>query len=179
MKRKYELKRRAERQAETRRRIVAAAVELHTEVGPAETSISSIARRAGVQRHTVYAHFPDEETLFRACSQHWQEKHPLPDVSGLELRDALTTLYGWYEETEQAVVLLARDAHLYPEIWAARETRLARVADELAAPIGRRRVMRAAVGHAVAFDTWRSLVRTEGLSTREATDAMVAFVKSV
>jgi AcrR family transcriptional regulator len=179
MKRKYELKQRAERQAETRRRIVAAAVDLHTEIGPAETSISSIARRAGVQRHTVYAHFPDEETLFRACSQHWREQHPLPDVSGLDLHGALMTLYRWYEQTEQAVLLFARDAHLYPEIWAERETRLARVADELAAPIGRRRFLRAAVGHAVAFDTWRSLVRTQGLTTRQATDAMVAFVNSV
>ena len=179
MKRKYALKQRAERQAETRRRIVAAAVDLHTEVGPAETSISSIARRAGVQRHTVYAHFPDEETLFRACSQHWREQHPLPDVSGLDLRGALTRLYGWYEETEQAVALLARDAHLYPEIWAARERRLAEIADALVRPFGRRRIVRVAVGHAIAFETWRSLVRREGLTNREAADAMVAFVGTV
>ena len=72
MKRRYELKERARRQAETRQRIVDAAVELHTSVGPARTTISAIAERAGVERHTVYAHFPDEPTLFRACSTHWR-----------------------------------------------------------------------------------------------------------
>jgi AcrR family transcriptional regulator len=179
MKRKYELKRRAERQEEMRRRIVAAAVELHTQVGPAQTTISSIARRAGVQRHTVYAHFGDEDTLFRACSQHWREQHPLPEVSPLGLRDALTAVYRWYEETEQAVALLARDAHLYPKIWAAREQRLARLADDIARPLGRRRIVRVAVGHAIAFETWRSLVRGEGLTNGEAVDAMVAFVSCV
>ena len=75
--------------------------------------------------------------------------------------------------------LLARDAHLYPEIWAERETRLARVADEVARPLGRRRLVRVAVGHAIVFETWRSLVRREGLTNGEAADAMVAFVSSV
>ena len=72
MKRRYELKERARRQAETKQRIVEAAVALHTSVGPARTTISAIAERAGVERHTVYAHFPDERTLFRACSTHWR-----------------------------------------------------------------------------------------------------------
>src|SRR6188768_1137303 len=80
MKRKYELKERARRQAETRQRIVEATVELHTSVGPARTTISAIAQRAGVERHTVYAHFPDEGTLFQACSAHWRDRHPRPDV---------------------------------------------------------------------------------------------------
>ena len=68
MTRTYTLKRRAEQQMETRRRIVEAAVDLHSSVGPALTSISMVAERAGVQRHTLYAHFPDEKSLFLACS---------------------------------------------------------------------------------------------------------------
>ncbi len=79
MTRKYELKRRAERKAETRRRIVEATVALHTSDGPARTTISAIADRAGVERHTVYAHFPDERALFDACSAHWASLHPFPD----------------------------------------------------------------------------------------------------
>ena len=79
MKRKYELKERARRQAETRERIVEATVELHTSIGPARTTISAIAQHAGVERHTVYAHFADERTLFEACTTHWAERHPFPN----------------------------------------------------------------------------------------------------
>src|SRR6185295_8922834 len=105
MNRKYELKERARRQAETRQRIVEAAVDLHTSVGPARTTISAIAERAGVERHTVYAHFPDDRSLYRACSQHWGSEHPLPDFEALakiddpvrRLRRSLSELYAWYE----------------------------------------------------------------------------------
>ena len=79
--RPYRLARRAERQAQTRQRIVGAAVDLHTTVGPATTSISAIAKHAGVERHTVYAHFPDETALFEACSSHWIDANPFPDVA--------------------------------------------------------------------------------------------------
>jgi AcrR family transcriptional regulator len=179
MARKYELRRRAERRAETRRRIVDAAVDLHTSVGPARTSIRAIAERAGVQRHTVYAHFPDEATLFRACSGHWREQHPFPSVELLELRAALTAFYNWYEDVEDALVLFARDAELYPELSAERARQFDRVADALARSLGRRRAVRAAVGHALAFETWRSLVRREGLTNRQAVDAMLAFLRGV
>src|ERR1044072_3239766 len=81
MTRAYTLKRRAEQQAETRRRIVEAAVDLHGSVGPAQTSLSMVAERAGVQRHTLYAHFPDERSLFVACSRLHAERHPLPDAA--------------------------------------------------------------------------------------------------
>ena len=80
MNRRYELKERARRREQTRQRIVQAAVDLHTSVGPARTTISAIAERAGVERHTVYAHFPDDRALFRACSRHWDSEHPLPDL---------------------------------------------------------------------------------------------------
>src|SRR5690349_777318 len=133
MKRKYELKKRAEGQAATRQRIVEAAVDLHTTVGPAHTSVAAIARRAGVQRHTVYAHFPDDEALFGACSTHWRDVHPFPDLTGLELRQALQAAYEWYDGVELALVLFARDTHLYPEITAGWQRTLAAVADALAA----------------------------------------------
>src|SRR5262249_15455105 len=128
MARKYELKQRAERQAETRQRIIEAAVDLHTTVGPAATSISAIAGRAGVQRHTVYAHFPHAESLFEACSAHWQSRHPLPDVRGLDLPSALSELYGWYADVAGAMAPLARDAALYPELWARRQLAFDRLA---------------------------------------------------
>src|SRR5215203_359386 len=105
MTRTYTLKRRAEQQAETRRRIVEAAVELHGSVGPALTSLSMVAERAGVQRHTLYAHFPDERSLYMACSELSLERDPLADVAAWRaikdqderLRVGLDAVYGWYE----------------------------------------------------------------------------------
>src|SRR5574340_1172177 len=79
-KRAYQLKRRAERQDETRRRIAEATAALHAEIGPAATTISAIAARAGVERLTVYRHFPDEGELFRACQQSFLAAHPYPDM---------------------------------------------------------------------------------------------------
>jgi len=185
-KRSYRLGRRAEAQAETRRRIIQAAVDLHTTLGPAATSLSAIAERAGVQRHTLYAHFASDGDLFDACSAHWNEQHPFPspdqwvsiDDPLRRLRRALEDVYGWYREVEDAVAVLDRDAHLYPEIWQARRQRLARLADALALGLPRRKSLRAAVGHAVEFDTWRSLARRQGLSDRAAAELMVLLVEA-
>jgi AcrR family transcriptional regulator len=176
MTRKYELKRRAERQAETRQRIVEATVDLHTTIGPRATSISAIADRARVQRHTVYAHFPDSASLFEACSAHWRSLHPIPDVRGLEFASALFALYGWYGEVADALVVLARDAALYTDIWTRQRRAFEALSDELARPFGRGKFVRAAVGHALAFETWRTLTRDQGLSTEQAVDLMRAFV---
>jgi AcrR family transcriptional regulator len=165
--------------AETSRRIVEATVDLHTTVGPANTSISAIAERAGVQRHTVYAHFPDMQSLFGACSAHWQAHHPLPPLPAHDLRATLAALYGWYAGVEDAVVLLTRDSALYPEIWTERQRRFDGIADSQARSLGGGTLTRAAVGHALAFETWRSLTRDEGLSNRAAVEAMVAFVDAV
>jgi AcrR family transcriptional regulator len=190
MNRKYELKERARRQAETRQRIVEAAVELHTSVGPARTTISGIAERAGVERHTVYAHFPDEPVLFRACSEHWTGRHPLPDIAALaeienpvrRLRRALGEMYAWYESGETDLALFLRDASVVPanaeavgEMMAA----VANVADAVAPGWPRRRSVTAAIGHALEFETWRSLVRRQGLSPTQAVDAMARLVASV
>ena len=181
MKRKYELKERARRQAETRQRIVEAAVELHTSVGPAHTTISAIASRAGVERHTFYAHFPDEPTLYRACSAHWRSRHPRPDVQRWlqldapeeQLRGVLTDLYAWYEDVGPGLEVLLRDAELVPAVGeqlAATTEAVSRLADQLARGWPRRKAVRATVGHALEFETWRSLVPRQGLSRKQAVD---------
>lgn len=190
MTRTYQKKKRAEREAETRRRIVEATVALHTTIGPARTTVSAIAERAGVQRHTVYSHFPDEEELFAACTAHWAELHPFPPAERWEtaadplarLAAALSEIWSWYAEVEPDLGLFLRDAELIPAV-RADMTRyagvLAVVADGLAAGLGGSRAVRAAVGHALAFETWRSLVRREGLTTADAVDAMLALVDAV
>ena len=83
-KRKYEKKRRAEAEAQTRQRITESAVALHGSLGPARTSMKAVADHAGVPRSTVYRHFPDEEALFGACSAHWAAENPPPDVTAWE-----------------------------------------------------------------------------------------------
>jgi AcrR family transcriptional regulator len=188
--RKYDLKRRAEQQAETRRRIVEAAVALHTSVGPARTTIAGIAERASVQRHTVYAHFPDERELFGACSAHWNADHPFPDPERWSeiddperrLRTALRDIYDWYEDVEHDLALFERDAQVHAtmaEVAAARHRRLDALRDLLVSGSSRRRTLRGAIGHALEFETWRSLTRRQGLSRTQAVDAMLRFVASV
>lgn len=180
MTRTYRLKRRAERLAETRQRIVDAAVELHTTLGPARTPVSAIAQRAGVQRHTVYAHFPDASVLLAACTTHWAALHPFPDQERIEgLRDGLDAVYAWYESVEDDLVVFARDAPALGkfELEIEHYRRLAAVRRHLGR--GRSRRSRAALGHALEFETWRSLVRRQQLSRRVAVDLMVRFVDNV
>ena len=118
MSREYKKRARARQEEETRQRITEAAVELHGSVGPARTTISAVAERAGVQRATVYRHFPDEVALFGACSAHWAALHPPPDPSGWaeladpdeRLRTALRATYAWYGSDEQMFVNIFRDA---------------------------------------------------------------------
>jgi AcrR family transcriptional regulator len=173
--RPYRMKVRAERQADTRRRIVEAAVELHSTVGPSATSLSAIAEHAGVQRHTLYAHFPDADTLFRACTNHWRDTHPFPAPTP-DLRDGLRALYDWYASVADAFAIFARDAHLYPAFWQEQLDAIDAYAARLAAPLGRSRAVRARVAHAVEFETWRSLVRRQGLSRNDAVEAMVDLI---
>src|ERR671928_451619 len=119
-KRKYELKKRGEQLAETRRRITETTVELHRTVGPAATRISEVARRAGVQRVTVYNHFPDDASLFAACSAHSRDLHPAPDPTAWngDLPTALRELYAWYRETEPMTANVLRDAQTLPALQA-------------------------------------------------------------
>ena len=189
--RPYRKHRRAELERQTRERIVEAAVDLHGSVGPARTTVSGVAERAGVQRATVYRHFPDEESLFVACSGHWSERNPRPDLAGwAAVRDpdarlelALRELYAWYERTEQMVGLLTRDAALVPSMrlqFQAFGAYFEAAADTLLRGRPERGTarlrVRAALGHALAFETWRSLVRRHGLRDAEAIELMRAMV---
>jgi AcrR family transcriptional regulator len=188
--RTYELKRRAERQEETRRRIVAAAVELHTTLGPSRTTVQAIAERAGVTRPTVYAHFPDARSLFQACSGHVRATVPPPDPTawrsisdpGERLTTALRDLYGYYERLEPLLENVQRDAAVMPlvaEMNAYRVRYVEEIRDLLleAWPTrgGERARLRRAIGHALEFRTWQSLVRRQGCATDEAVQLMVAF----
>jgi AcrR family transcriptional regulator len=186
--RKYEKKRRAELEAETRRRITQTAIDLHGTVGPARTSISAIAEQAGVRRSTVYRHFPDEEALFDACSSHWAAENPFPDSEpwaaiedpAEQLRVALDALYAFYAGTEAMMENLHRDERtmslvrdrfvVFHEYQAALRDMLVR---GRSGPRRRREKVRAAVGHALAFPTWRSLTREQGLHHDEAVEMMV------
>jgi AcrR family transcriptional regulator len=171
--RRYEQRRRAEQLTQTRRRIVEATVELHRTIGPAASRISEIARRAGVQRATVYNHFPDDASLFSACSGHWRALHPAPDPAGWlalddpggRLRLGLSELYSWYRETEPMTSHVLRDAELLPALARIVESGLGRYLDRaamvLAEPFrarGRRRQrIEAAATAAVGFHLWRAL----------------------
>jgi AcrR family transcriptional regulator len=185
------MRRRAELEKETRRRITRSAVELHQELGPALTTISAIAERAGVRRSTVYRHFPDEDALFTACSAHWRAKHPPPDPASWSsiadvqerTRTALVSLYAFYDSTEAMYTSLLRDEPLVPAV--AKRLGdfygyLRSIQDDLATGRGlrglRARDTRAAIGHALAFPTWRSLTRDQGLSNQDAAELMARFV---
>jgi AcrR family transcriptional regulator len=185
--RTYELKRRAERQEETRRRIVAAAIDLHSSLGPSRTTVQAIAERAGVTRPTVYAHFPDERSLFAACSGHVRATVPPPDTAPWRaiadpqerLGAALRELYRYYERLEPLLANIERDVASMPVIAEINEYRvryLEEVHDLVLAGRPARRAVRRAVGHALEFGTWRSLVRRQGCTNEEAVRLMLALV---
>lgn len=192
MSRKYELKQRAARQAQTRQRIVTATVALHETLGPAHTTISAIAERAGVQRLTVYRHFPDDESVFRACTDHWYGEHQPPDPAGwtaetdpsARLRLALTELYAYFRCGEPMLTSAARDlphvpalAKIVAEIETPYWEQVCRVlVAGWAAEVERHHVISAAIGLATGFSTWQSLAREHGLDDEEAVDLMVCLV---
>jgi len=191
MKRRYELKKRADRQDETRQRIVEAAVALHEQLGPAHTPVSAIAERAGVGRPTVYRHFPDERSLFTACTGHYMAQHHLPDATAwLQIADpearlqfGLLEMYRWYRETEAMMVVAFRDLPDTPALAEVMEPIFARFAEITAMlaegwPMPESPVLLAAIGHALAFSTWRSLARDFGLSDETIADLLTAMVVS-
>jgi AcrR family transcriptional regulator len=194
MPRKYELKQRAESLSETRARIVSATVELHDSLGPAQTTITAIAERAGVQRLTVYRHFPDERSLFEACSLHWASENPAPDQAtwaAIEdpderLRVALGEIYAFFGRTQGMTGNLLRDLPGSPVLQEVAAPYLAYwqgVRDVLAhgwTTRGRkRRLLKAVIAHAIEFDTWRSLTQREGLDDIEAANVMVRLAQVV
>lgn len=188
MKRTYTLKRRAEQQAETRRRIVEAAIDLHSNVGPALTTFSMVAERAGVQRHTLYAHFPDERSLNLACSGLTMERDPLPDAEPWRaitdrrerLRAGLLAIYGWYERNAGLAACVLRDAEHHA---LTREIAHMRMGPSIAAyheVLGAKlsATQHAVLGLALSFFSWRTLVRDGGLKSAEAVEVMVQAIGS-
>jgi AcrR family transcriptional regulator len=188
MARTYTLKRRAARQAETRRRIVDAAVDLHGTVGPAFTTFSMVAQRAGVQRHTLYAHFPDERSLALACSGLVFERDPPPDARpwrdiedpGERLRAGLAAIYGWYARNAGIAACVLRDAEVHPLAKEMNELQLGphmrAYRETLGAPLAAGQ--RPLLGLALSFFTWRTLVGEGGMAPEEAVAAMVRAVLS-
>ena len=181
MARKYELKQRADQVEETRRRIVEATVELHQTRGPAATQIAEVARQAGVQRRTVYNHFPDDAALFEACSAHWRAQHPPPDPTGwADLRQGLRELYAWYRETEPMTANVLRDAQVIPSLRRVLESGLDvyldRVRSILARDRRRSRRVEAAIRLVTDFHGWRAL---EPLGEEEAVELAAELVERV
>jgi AcrR family transcriptional regulator len=187
--RPYRKRKRAESELETRQRITEAAVALHQTVGPARTSVKAIAERAGVDRATVYRHFPDEQALFNACTSHYYTRHPMPDPGhwvtvtdpDARLRAALADLYRWYGETEEMLATGIRDIEHVPA--GSRGAFLGYFQTvHVALMAGRRERGRArlriagAIGHAINFHTWHSLVREQQLSADDAITLMTATV---
>lgn len=190
-KRRYEKRRRAEREVQTRRRITEAAVKLHGTVGPARTTIKGIATEAGVQRATVYRHFPDLDSLFIACSAHWASLNPPPDASAwtqitdpdIRLRRGLSELYAWYGWADPMLINVFRDAPSVPAMTQTvdefqRQFQALHQALMSGRRLGGRARARvsAVIGHALAFGTWYSLVRENELDPEEAVELMSTLV---
>jgi AcrR family transcriptional regulator len=187
--RAYRMGRRLESVQETRDRIAAAAFELHATIGPARTTISSVAERAGVQRHTVYHHFPDLTSLFRACTDHGIRVTRVPDSEAwltisdpaARLRVGLGDLYGYYRVNARLVGNILRDMPMFADVGGteAFDDQMGQIFATLtegwkvgeAVPLR----LRTAIGHAMAFETWRSLTE-HGVTDDQARDMMVAFV---
>jgi AcrR family transcriptional regulator len=189
-KRKYELKKRAEQMGETRLRITEAAIELHGTVGPSRTTLSAVAERAGVERRTLYRHFPNEAELFAACGAHYFTANPWPDLSNWRaIRDpqqrlerALDELYAYYERTEPMFSNVLRDAEVVDfarDAVAPLDAYLEEAAEILS--VGRqargrkRQLLRGALRHALDFSTWRSL-STNGIGRSDAAKLATALV---
>jgi AcrR family transcriptional regulator len=190
-KRKYEKKQRAESEAQTRLRITESAVELHGTLGPAQTTMSAVAEHAGVPRSTLYRHFPDERSLFGACSAHWAEANPPPDIGrwaevddpSERLNLALAEMYAYYRRAGGMIDKLLRDEDAVPvvaEKFAAYHQFLAMAAKLLMQGRGLRgnaaKRTRAAIGHALAFRTWQDLAEAQSLDDDQAVDVMSRLV---
>lgn len=187
--RRYVLKRRAESQAETRRRIVEAAVGFHSTVGPAKTTVTAICRAAGVRRATFYRHFPDERSLFAACGAQYADRHPIPDPDACasvpepldRLRAGLAGAYAYYRANVAAMAPIIHDSDILPTGRAFAVYR-DRLADVLASAWGSAGAqegrIRATCGFAADFRVWHVLVIGQGLSNDEAIDVMVGAVSA-
>lgn len=191
--RKYTQTRRAAQQDETRERIVKAAVKLHEALGPANTSIKAIAEEAGVQRLTVYRHFPDDASLFQACTSHYLGLHPPPDMAAwakvvdarARSHAALNAMYGYYRQTERMWGSAYRDVDQVEAIrepMSRFEAYLDAVSDDLAqawhATGSAKRQLQATLRHALRFSTWQSL-KQAGLNDRKMAELVQAWLSGI
>jgi AcrR family transcriptional regulator len=191
-KRRYRMKKRADAEEETRRRITQSTVDLHEALGPSRTSVSAIAEHAGVRRSTVYRHFPDELALFTACTSHWMGINPPPDPSPWavlpdpddRLSTALNALYPYYLCTQQMMTNIHHDEEVMPLVKqmmggyreyleAARDILL----EGRTIPTIQRNTVKAAIGHALSFPVWRSLALEQCLSDEECSELMCRLVR--
>jgi len=192
VKRKYELKKRAEQMGETRRRITEAAIDLHGTLGPSRTTLSAVAERAGVERRTLYRHFPTEADLFAACSADYFDAHPWPDLdSWSAIRDpqerlvrALDDLYAYYERTEPMFTNVLRDVDVLDfarDAMAPLDVYLDDATEILVSGRGargrKRELLKGALRHALSFSTWHSLA-TNGITRADAVKLSAGFVET-
>jgi AcrR family transcriptional regulator len=169
---------RAAAEEATRERIVSAVMALHEEVGPARTTISAVAERAGVERLTVYRHFPDEAAILHACSAHWGALHPMPKLPVIAddplaaCRRTFLSLYRWYRENAATLANITADAERMPVLAALLRpfaSELDRIASHLERTWRKRTPQRSAtIRHALEFSTWRSLDRIARTDRRAA-----------
>jgi AcrR family transcriptional regulator len=191
--RKYHQKQRARQVQETRRKIVQAAMDLHETQGPANTSIKAVADRAGVQRLTVYRHFPDDTSLYQACTSHWLELNPPPDPgnwAGIESADerncaALLAFCRYYRATADMWRVTYRDldqVEALQEPVAGFEAFLGQVRDDLlrawSPPRPVRKNVAAILRHALRFTTWQSL-HLEKLSEQQKAKLLTEWVQAI
>ncbi len=186
------MRRRQEAVDETRARIAAASFELHATIGPAQTTISAIAERAGVQRHTVYRHFPDLNSLFQACTAHGLRVTKFPEGAAWRsiadpverLRTGLTELYTYYRANARLMGNVIRDAPLFADVGGdeAVHERVGEMHAVLAEPWpvdqATQPRLQTALGHAMAFETWQSLTQ-HGMSDDDAREMMISFVSGI
>ena len=192
VKRKYELKKRAEQMGETRRRITEAAIDLHGTLGPSRTTLSAVAERAGVERRTLYRHFPTEADLFAACSADYFDAHPWPDLdSWSAIRDpqerlvrALDDLYAYYERTEPMFTNVLRDVDVLDfarDAMAPLDVYLDDATEILVSGRGargrKRELLKGALRHALSFSTWHSLA-TNGIARTDAVKLSAGLVET-
>lgn len=189
--RKYNQQQRAEQVRETRRKIVQATMELHETLGPANTSIKAVADRAGVQRLTVYRHFPDETSLFQACTSHWLELNPPPDMATwaqtepaeARSKEAFLSFYRYYRGTRDMWEVTYRDVGRVEALQgplSGFEAYLDNVRDDLLQawrpPRSAKEQVSAVLRHALRFSTWQSL-NLEKLGDAKKADLVAVWLR--
>lgn len=190
-KRGYVLKTRARQMARTRDRIVDAMMHLHEELGPSRTTVSAIAKRAGVERLTVYRHFDDEAEMFAACSGRYLQLNP-PPQQGLWAGETghvrrtsrgLEEIYSFFSRTAPMLEKVYRDLEECEGLEAVMQqidAHFRGLADDLASAWPGAKVnsrYSVILRHACRFATWQSL-GLEGLNDREKAALILEWLQA-